>query len=407
MVLARSSDEDHTPGLGRVLDRDWVDLDTVKRWKSECTDGHDKCRNPHRVAHVSPAWLIDTLLGCLVPGIGVPEYVALSYRWGASIGFRATNRLLELLRRPGALSQSAFADDIPPSVQHAMQLVLAIDERYLWVDAMCIMQDDDVHMAEQLQLMGAIYASAKMTIVAGDGDAMDGISGLKGISGSRELDQTVLPIFDNEKIIAPKYPILQNEDGCSPYFKRGWTYQEYFLSRRRLIFAEGQAYWECACVFQSEDLHRFEDKKRGTWLRDIDFSNIIAGRPDFETLGELLAEYNYRELTYPEDAFAAITGFLSILSRSFEGGFLFGLPEMCFDSALMWRGRYSPLVRRRPSRKPHPLYPAPDLPSWSWMAWRSYNMVIMAEAPYTFGDSTYGRHQTTPITQWYTHDAPE
>ena len=79
-------------------------------------------------------------------------------------------------------------------------------------------------MIEQLNLMGAIYASAVVTIVATDGDSQDGLAGLEGVSAPRELEQRVIP-FREEKLIV-RNTNNWSLSGGTPYYDRGWTYQE-------------------------------------------------------------------------------------------------------------------------------------------------------------------------------------
>jgi hypothetical protein len=205
MLLARAPGETQTPGYGRVLDPEWIDPKLIQEWKNRCLEQHgEKCHNPQKIKHISPSWLIDTYTNRLVPGEGILEFLALSYRWGITAGFRTSRRMLEDLQLPESLSQEAINGRIPLTIRHAMRLTQIIGERYLWVDAICIVQDDEIHMMKELEMMGTIYASAKLTIVASEGDAEDGIGGLKGISQPREFQQEVVPLFDREQIIFRK-----------------------------------------------------------------------------------------------------------------------------------------------------------------------------------------------------------
>lgn len=144
---------------------------------------HSRCGNPLNLAKVSPAWLIDTTRNCIVAGRGIQDYVALSYRWGEAAHLQNELRILHELQVPGALLQPQFADLVSPTLKHAIGLTRVLGERYMWADALCIVKDDGDQPSSQLQLMGYIYASAKLTIVAIDGDASHGIPGLRGIVG--------------------------------------------------------------------------------------------------------------------------------------------------------------------------------------------------------------------------------
>ncbi|ORY54735.1 uncharacterized protein BCR38DRAFT_415228 [Pseudomassariella vexata] len=372
-LLARHRNKPKTPGYGRVLDPDWVDLELAKRWKRDCFIQHgEKCFNPLRIRSVSPAWLIDVVENCLVPGAEIPKYVALSYRWGVVAVFRTNRYLLKTLQEPGALSQSRLGAYMA-ILRHTIGLTQAIDERYLWVDAICIAQDDEAHCAKE----GAIYASAKLTIVVSDGDAMDGILGLKGISPPREFNQNVTPVFQNEK--------------------RGWTYQEFYLSKRRLTFANSQLRWHCTCADWHEDLIQSEDTPTDQEFLDRNLSSVLTGQPDFSALNIILSEYNQRELSFPEDALPGISGLLAILSRSYEGGFLFALPETCFDSALMWHTPfYGSMEERKDSGRTNLLALTSRIPSWSWISWKCFGLHVLDEESF---QSSLKDPRTSPITQ--------
>ncbi|KAK2682279.1 Heterokaryon incompatibility [Fusarium oxysporum f. sp. vasinfectum] len=128
-----------------VLDPEWVDLGIVREWMERCSEEHEsKCQNPNE-KHVSPAWPIDTKDDCLVSAT----------------------------EDPGSLSRNNVF--VTATVQDAIHAVRTIGERYFWVDAICIAPENEEQLAEQLQLMGGIYASAKLTIVALDGDSSTGI----------------------------------------------------------------------------------------------------------------------------------------------------------------------------------------------------------------------------------------
>lgn len=401
LLMAGTCNQNRKPAFGQGFDPDWVDLELARRWKRNCFAQHGgECCNPLKVKSVSPAWVIDTAKRCIVSGAEVSGYVALSYRWGASAGFRTTRHILKSLQEPGALSQgSRLGDTMAPIIQHAIGLTQAIDERYLWVDAVCIVQDDEAHCIRELGLMGAIYATAKLTIIASDGDAVDGILGLQGVSPPRHLDHVVVPVFESEKVIlCDSKPSFMRYS--SPYFARGWTYQEFYLSQRRLIFAGSRIYWHCSCADWAEDTHV------GLSLIDRHVFNVLEAEPNFHALNELLAEYNRRSLTFPEDALPGISGLLSILSRSFKGGFLFGLPEVAFDSALMWHLGFpgSTTEKRDDSGRKNLLALTSRLPSWSWLSWKSSGCSVLEEQ--TFRSRDVRSSWTIPITQWFTHETP-
>ena len=411
---------------GRILDPNWIDVDLIRAWMENCNALHrNTCTDPIGIPPVSPQWLIDTQEARITPGQGILEYIALSYRWGASKGLQMGTESLshEALRKPGALTEAHIAQLIPPTIAHAIRLVQSIGERYLWVDAICIDQSDKAQLHRQLEMMGAIYASAKLTIVAADGDATRGIRGLKGVSAPRDPQQGILTLFGNFKVVQTLAFDFQDtrlltkekghadNDGDAEYFRRGWTHQEFNLSQRRLIFYSGRVFWKCSCADYFEDLIQettiVPDFPYQGELGESGFqtSPLLKGMPITSMLSSILGDYNSRQHSYPEDTLPGILGLLSILSRSFEGGFLYGLPESCFEAALMWRtGKDPSLTRRRvTSVKNYKASPS-QLPSWSWVGWHTPNLCIAMGENLEVGSSD--GCISTPITQWFTHETP-
>ncbi|CAG9981896.1 unnamed protein product [Clonostachys byssicola] len=392
----------------RIVDPMYIDLDLVKHWKNECLTSHGTtCQNSMKIWHTRPAWLVDVKQMCVVPGddpaVG-SSFIALSYHQGSSPGVSVIPELMLDLQRPGVLDEdeagSWVSQLMTPIIRHAIYLTSTLDERYIWVDALCIVHGDGT-TTDQLGLMGAIYASATVVIIAADGDAQDGISGLRGISQScpREFEQHSFPFEDEETIVARHLQRIGFFGGL--YFNRGWTFQEYWMASRKILFHGGLAHWECQCSQWHEDLAHLEQLCTfiNPWLRDI-----LAGFPNLGLLGSIINRYNQRELRYEEDALPGITGLLSVLSRSYTGGFLYGIPETFFDRAIGWTVPSWEMVRRVSSDRPNHLKFAAGLPSWSWVGWQG-DVDVGEEAQRINHRKTFIT-ETIPITQWYTGDSP-
>ncbi|KAF6788735.1 hypothetical protein CMUS01_16382 [Colletotrichum musicola] len=373
LLLVRSAQDG--PGYGRLLDPRWRNLDLARSWKRECLDQHgERCSNPFRMEAATPAWLIDTAKVCLVPGSHATTLVE---------------------------------PRLPPTIRHAMQLVLSLGERYLWIDALCIAQDDEEHLAKQLRLMGAIYASAILTIVAAEGSAKYGMPGLPGISRPRNPRTRVFrPKQSDDEVFVWHRPVFSSNSGGEGYFSHGWTFQEYQLSRRRLIFANQRVYWRCACANRDEDLHDAMDYTDSHPLfLNVNLPRMLsAPKPDYRSLVRLLAEYNGRVLTYPQDALVGITGLPTLVEPCFPGGFLYGLPEARFDSCLAWTS-LNGMKRRRANGTRGSMCSLSGLPSWSWVGWHSFRMYDYCVN--TFKTRSHLGSRSISITQWYTHQTPD
>ncbi|KAI1780802.1 heterokaryon incompatibility protein-domain-containing protein [Hypoxylon cercidicola] len=401
LALAHGADVPGNQADGRILDSRWVDIERVKQWKHNCFSHHgQKCDNPWLLQRAEPALLIDTWTNALVSGTGRGRYVTLSYRWGSKERLKNMKENYKSLLQPGSLT--AERSSISPIILDSMKLVKKIGERYLWVDALCIVQDDEKLRTPQLELMGAIYASSVITIIATDGDAEYGLPGIPGgippASSPRNLKQPVYTLCGGDKII--QLNIQRRERRTSErdsYYSRGWTYQEFQMASRKLIFEDNMLYWECSCA----EWHEYSTAEKP---KIPPFSSVMKGLCDYEAYNDLVRAYNERHFTYEKDALPAINGILAVFGRSFTGGFLYGLPEMFFDLALTWRisgfvSEESQSLRRR-NMSSDPTNLSSYLPSWSWIGWQG----PVEAVPLCTEDSGVEIH---PTTTWYVGSTPE
>jgi hypothetical protein len=100
-----------------------------------------------------------------------------------------------------------------------MGLIAQLSIKYLWVDALCVVQDDAESKHDQIQGMAGIYANGYVTIIAGNGwDAGHGLRGIPGVTEPRQLSS--FSKVDIEEISQPFSSI---------WYSRGWTFQEMVL----------------------------------------------------------------------------------------------------------------------------------------------------------------------------------
>jgi hypothetical protein len=201
------------------------------------------------------------------------DYVALSYVWGQTEGLRTEKTLLPQLQEPGALLR--LGPSLPETIRDAMGLVELLGERYLWVDSLCIPQDDEENKLRDINRMAEIYSNSLVTIIAADGhDSGYGLPGIQGLSRARELHQEVFRLEGNEMVVQQQLPKSELEwmaRSQVPYFQRGWTFQEYLFSKRRLMFESQIVRWECASCTWNEDIVHAEGPEANPilvgWMR--------------------------------------------------------------------------------------------------------------------------------------------
>jgi hypothetical protein len=118
---------------------------------------------------------------------------------------------------PGSLWLSRH--QLPAAIVDAIALVADIGERYLWVDSLCIVQDDGDHKQAAINQMNLIYQNALLTIIAAEGtDANAGLPGVGGRPCSQQQQRAL--IGPRLKMIVPHS--LEALDR-SKWSSRAWT----------------------------------------------------------------------------------------------------------------------------------------------------------------------------------------
>jgi hypothetical protein len=175
--------------------------------------------------------------------------------------------------------------------------------------------------------MVSVFANASITIIAQQGeDANYGLHGLRGISLPRQISQGSFRLDKGYEVVH-----LRKPDTSSPWFRRGWTYQEGLFSRRKLCFNNDAIRWECPCNSFQEDVERFPGQRRKyaeNFYSPFNDKTLTSTIPSLSGYEGYVRAYNVRELTFPEDASAAFAGIINVVTRSFHGGFICGLPAL-------------------------------------------------------------------------------
>ncbi|KFA78022.1 hypothetical protein S40288_07466 [Stachybotrys chartarum IBT 40288] len=380
------------------LSPQWIDLTTLRGWINMCISEHGAKCWPLQQLDGLPAWLVDVRQQCLVAATPEHSYFALSYVWGNVEAAELIQENLIDFLQPGAFDVANRDVVIPKTVRHAMELVALLDETYLWVDRLCICQDDADTKDEHINIMSHIYNNSLVTLIAASGwDANHGLRGIKGVTEPRNLSPNAGD--DYFKSIEPQSSI---------WYSRGWTFQELFFSQRRLMFNYNVAIWECGCSLRHE-IHGTQ------WVNELpvkmrinpgQFDRILRrGEDSFMDEANLrlyisiVNKFNARNLTFPEDAARAFAGVINAFTKAaFPGGFLWGLPADCFEASLCWVSS-EPMTRRVPR-----LPGSEELPTWSWMGWQGQLrndlwMDLESQKDYE-RDWRMSLEGLTPVCQW-------
>ncbi|KAH6716959.1 putative tol protein [Leptodontidium sp. MPI-SDFR-AT-0119] len=249
------------------------------------------------------------------------QYAALSYCWGDPPHPFVTTA--DLIQDPSQRDWS----QLPATIQDAIRVTRALGLRYLWVDSLCIIQDDESDMMNQIQLMGMIYKNATVTIAAAR---------------------------------SPDTPELPDE----PLDRRGWTLQESLLSPRILYYGSKDLIWKC----RGEPFHSLTTSH--TFYRPPLHERLppaIFNIPSRDAIStdsiwlRIQAAFLSRQFKFSQDRFFALTGVAHELQRVSGDVYIAGLWKSTIMRQLFWK--------RTDNIVPHVLaQQSLSSPSWSWLA---------------------------------------
>lgn len=351
------------------LVKERVNWSLVQNWMQDCAESHGTQCNPPNSGFSEGLYLllIDVKQMRLVKRGWGSRYLALSYVWGKAETFNTVRDNIEELQQDGALL--FYMDRLPQVIKDAIEFVRDIGETHIWVDALCIIQDDPQFKAAYIAFMDKIFGQALLTIIALSGQ--DANSGLPGLTaGSRPLIPT--PVNLGPLKLVAKLPSLFIAVQRSMWNTRAWTFQEGLFSRKKLFFSESQVHWCCPKAYHSEDYSPVFEVDSGIF-RDMSVMEQSIGndpRERFHIYESLVKRYSNRDMTYHSDSLHAFAGALSALKDAFEWKFTSALPENCLDLALLWRPMSSVRLRPRSLSDQDWTQTACKSPSWCWTAWK-------------------------------------
>lgn len=344
-------------------------LNLMKQWMHNCHVNHQEC--PTHRKNFLPTRLLDVQ----AHGIGVDvrlvstrslvidtntnmNYLTLSHCWGPKHLHSATTTRKNLSQRIQRISFS----DLSKTFQDAVQITRELEQRYLWIDSLCIIQDDGEDWAKEAALMAEVYGNSLCTLAALS--SRDGTEGCNRIADiQRSTKNTFIDLDWNRKQhpyirIFEKEPVdWQNEydgglgqDGNlrSPLRHRAWVLQEKELSRRSIHFGKDQLLWECREMKVTAQLP-WEERKQE---RDLIYKKGWY---------DLVEDYTLRSITQASDKLPALSG-LAKCHHEDNVQYLAGIWSSQLPGALLWRSVDRNATRLLKAEK-NDTYIAP---SWSW-----------------------------------------
>jgi hypothetical protein len=361
---------------GRAIDPFQINFEQLRSWYSPYKPDTPDFRNGkhfgwdqvHKGAVFEPGSLEASKIKTRVIDIhrgmvrDAPEncsYAALSYVWGQLPQLTLTKSTYKRLTKKGALCEGCA--DLSLCVKDAMTVCEKLGLDFLWVDALCIRQDDPDDRKVYIENMGAIYSQAVLTIVMAAGK--DTSTGLPGVRpNTRKMRQEIEIV--GAYTLSPTITYDQAVNN-SVWATRGWTFQERELSHELLIFTDYQVFFQSRKKAYREDtfLEMTRQDVHTGFLLERDLFLYIKFAGGLMEYTQLVSSYTRRHLSYTADIDNAFRGIVQSFGEVIEltaNRFLWALPAAALDYALCWE------------QVPEDNFPqerVEEFPSWSWLGW--------------------------------------
>ena len=363
----------------------------AKNWILDCRNRHRLCRLymrdtlPSRILDIQDEeGIVKLRENHHQESPSSAQYACLSYCWGEDQPEKTTTANISKHKNGILISE------LPQTIQDAIRVTQSLGVRFLWVDSLCIIQDDPQDMAKELSMMPDYYENSLVTICAASSSSC-----VQGFLQPRKTPEYLAGPFTLQyRCRSGSVGAVQLVQHHSFSFleeainSRGWTLQESLLSTRLLSYGTRGLRWSCLEEAWSHGgpwgtKYELDMRLRWTdWRLKHHSSRIIKNefedgvrtrRTTMECWKVLVENYTQRRLTDPSDKLSALSGaaqrYQDILSRQQESTqYLAGLWLSDIIRQLLWmpaQNHVSLVVPDRPLSNPI-RYEELQAPSWSW-----------------------------------------
>ncbi|RDL36182.1 uncharacterized protein BP5553_06794 [Venustampulla echinocandica] len=307
MVLIAPVDEAPTYEIMRPSTSNYLPM--AKDWLKECIDKHEHCIKPNRQ-------VLPTRLLCLGG-----DSIRYMYQM-----FKAFNYNLQ---------KCVPENELTKTFRDAIYITRSLGLEYLWIDSLCIIQDDDQDWLRESALMSGVYGGSTINIAAAD--SIDGNGGclyddmairtqrkafryrlrMPGLQDKRPWELS--PIY--------LYPYCTSWSHLS---SRAWTLQERFLAPRTLHFSRTDMLWEC---HEKEACSLFPDRLP----QDLLFHQTYRKRASLASIWHLLVNlYSAAKLTRYSDKLVALSGLAQAVESETGDKYAAGMWRKDLEIQLLW-----------------------------------------------------------------------
>ncbi|KAF7536874.1 hypothetical protein G7054_g4140 [Neopestalotiopsis clavispora] len=245
---------------------------------------------------------------------------------------------------------------LPQTFRDAIELSRHLGIPYLWIDALCICQDDPDEWAHEAATMKDVYVGSMLTIAASNGTCSDdGCFTAMAPSDpySRDIQFSVRHADGHSFYIRAQYGDARSLASETSLSSRGWVLQEEILSKRVVYCMLPELQWRCRCCLRMESGPVF-DKGESNALP------LLSGQVKadlHDTWYQWMGDYSERKFTFERDKLSAMAGIVELFSSVSGDRHILGCWEESFARGLLW------LPSTQLPSKPG----IPGIPSWSWL----------------------------------------
>ncbi|KAK3996172.1 heterokaryon incompatibility protein-domain-containing protein [Cladorrhinum sp. PSN332] len=253
------STNDYAPSLSPDI-KSQSTFQFMRKWYDTCLNSHRYCTRrqdmksardfglPTRLLDVGPSdsinWRLRITSEDHLEAIEA-GYVTLSHRWGLSHFIKLTSPDL------GKFRQGLPISELPNTFQDAILVTRSLGIRYIWIDSICISQDDDkIDWVKEAPRMHQVYGHARFNIVAAHSEGPEGT--LFRLRDPSLAESIVAESLEDEIQIIWDRDTTYEDFNQAPLMERGWVFQERLLAPRMLHFGKNQVYWRCKGLFAGE-----------------------------------------------------------------------------------------------------------------------------------------------------------